>query len=113
MSPPGATQFKASPAGSWYSGPGKERDRLLNAAHLILANCGVEMSAARVRRLVQAFERRVNGNGFSFFEFLANSVAMSAMDRRAALANPDIARAINYSDPTGETAVNNVLRGAS
>jgi hypothetical protein len=35
---------------------------------------------------------------------------MSEAQKRAAMSNPDIARAISYCDPTGETAVNNVLR---
>jgi hypothetical protein len=68
------------------------------------------MSPTKVQRLVATFERRVQNNGFSFFEFIANSVAMSAGQRRAALLNPDIAMAISYTDPTGESAVKNVMR---
>jgi hypothetical protein len=71
------------------------------------------MSATKVQRLVSTFERRVQSNGFSFFEFIANSVAMSAGQRRAALLNPDIAKAISYTDLTGESAVNNVMRRAN
>jgi hypothetical protein len=36
-------------------------------------------------------------------------VQLTAQQRRQALANPDIARVIAYTDPTGETAVNNVM----
>lgn len=114
MSPPTTVLTKtARPAGSWNSGTGQARDALINTAHLILSNVGYSMSASKVCRLVGAFERRVQHNGFSFFEFIANSVALSAEQRRSALSNPDIARAISYSDPTGETAVNNVIRGKS
>jgi hypothetical protein len=110
MSPP-AAQAVARPTGSWNSGPGQTRDALINTAHLILANVGYAMSPTKVQRLVSTFERRVHGNGFSFFEFVANSVALSADQRRAELLNPDIARVIAYADPTGETAVNNAMRG--
>lgn len=110
MGPPAAQAVGARPAGSWNSGPGQARDALINTAHLILANVGYPMSPTKVQRLVSTFERRVQGNGFSFFEFIANSVALSADQRRAALSNPDIASAIAYPDPTGETAVNNVMR---
>jgi hypothetical protein len=49
-------------------------------------------------------------NGWTFFEFLANAVQLSAEQRRQALCDPDTARVISYLDPTGETAVNNVRR---
>lgn len=111
MSPPGLMAAQSRPAGSWNSGPGQTRDALINTAHLILTNVGYAMSPTKVQRLVSTFERRVQGNGFSFFEFIANSVALSADQRRAALLNPDIARVIAYADPTGETAVNNAMRG--
>lgn len=102
-----ATQ--AQPAGSCCSGP--ERDKLISDAHLILANVGIEMGARKVNRLVQTFQARVEGNGFAFFDFLANSVQLDAATRRRALADPEVARVISYSDPTGETAVRNVLAG--
>ena len=111
MSPPAATAASARPAGSWNSGTGQARDALINTAHLILTNVGYSMSATKVQRLVSTFERRVQNNGFSFFEFIANSVAMSAGQRREALLNPEIARAISYADPTGEMAVTNIMRG--
>lgn len=98
----------ASPAGNWDSG--KERDTLLKVAHTVLGNCGIEMRPAKVRRLVQTFQHRVERNGFAFFDFLANSVALSAEERRRALADPDLQRVISWADPTGETAVSNVLR---
>jgi hypothetical protein len=45
-----------------------------------------------------------------FEAFLVNSMQLTAQQRRQALANADIARVVAYADPTGETAVNNVLR---
>jgi len=71
------------------------------------------MSPSKVSRLVREYKRQVEQNGFAFFDFLANAVALSADQRRTMLADPAIARAISYADPTGETAVRNVLRGES
>ena len=66
----------------------------------------------RVNRMVRQFQARVERNGWKFFEFFTNALRLTAEQRRAALAGPDVARAIAYADPTGETAVNNVIRGA-
>lgn len=68
------------------------------------------MRPAKVRRLVQAFQQRVEGNGFTFFDFLANSVQLDAETRHRALADPDVQRVIAYADPTGDTAVRHVMK---
>lgn len=86
-------------------------EALKAAAATILTNCGFNYGPNRINRLVMAFRKRVEGNGFAFFDFLANSVQLDVEARRRALANPDIQRVISYSDPTGETAVANVMRG--
>ena len=84
---------------------------MVNAACLVLDNCGIAMSINKVSRLVRRFiDTAPHADGNLFFLYLANAVQMSEAQKRAALTNPDIARAINYADPTGETAVNNVLR---
>ena len=90
-----------------------DTDQLLRAAHLVLTNCGISMSHSKVCRLVHTFEHRVAGNGWSFFDYLANRIQLNAEKRRQLLHNPDVMRVIAYADPTGEQAVNNVLRGAS
>lgn len=110
MSPP-VLQAQAAPAGNWDGG--KERDRLINAAHTVLANCGIGMGHQKVIRLVQTFEARVERNGFAFFDFLATTVQLDVAARRRALADPDVQRVISYSDPTGETATANVMREAN
>lgn len=106
--PPDLASAQARPAGSWSSG--QERDRLITATHTILANCGMPMGGRRVNRLVQTFQQRVERNGFTFFDFLANTVQLDSEQRRRALADPEISRAIAYADPTGESAVRNVMR---
>lgn len=87
------------------------RDARVTASHTILGNCGITMSATKVRRLVQRFEHDVEPMGWSFFDFLANAVQLDVERRRQLLDNPDVARAITYADPTGEAAVRNVMRG--
>jgi len=82
---------------------------MVNHAHKLLANCGVSMSPSKVSRLVREFKHRVEQNGFPFEAFLVNTVQLTADQRRRLAANPDIAKAISYADPTGETAVNNVV----
>jgi hypothetical protein len=52
-------------------------------------------------------------SGAAFFSYLANEVQMSEAQKRTALTNPDVARVISYVDHTGETAINNVMRGLS
>jgi hypothetical protein len=88
-------------------------EKLKRAAHLVLDNCGIRMSPSKVSRIVRQYKGRVEANGFGFFDYLANAVQLSDQQKRAALLNPDIARAISYADPTGETAVNNVMRGGA
>lgn len=87
--------------------------RLIADAGVILTNSGVSMSRSKLSRLVRSFRARVEGSGWEFFDFITNSVALSEERRRAAMANPEVQRVIAYSDPTGETAVDNVLRDRS
>lgn len=84
-------------------------DSLINDARVILANCGVTMGQSKLSRLVRTFKARVEGNGWQFFDFLTNAVQLDDERRREAMANPDIQRVIAYADPTGETAVANVM----
>lgn len=83
---------------------------LIQRAHLILDACGYPMGPNKVVRLVRQFRHRVEDNGYAFFDFLANAMRLSDEQRRRALADPEIARVIAYADPTGETAVNHVMR---
>jgi len=104
-----ATVVVASSTGSWNGGP--ERDRLITAAHAVLSNCGVELSSTKVRRMVQNYERRAQRYGFDFGEFIANQVVMSEHQRRVAA--DELRRVTAYVDQTGESAVNNVVRGGT
>lgn len=84
-------------------------DKLIVAAHGILDACGYPLSQSKVSKLVRRFRYRVENNGFAFFDFIANAIQLTEAQRRNALSNPDVARCIAYADPTGETAVNNVM----
>lgn len=87
------------------------KNHLAHAAALILQNCGIQFGTRKIFRLVDSFvERAPNAGGHVFFQYIANAVQLSAGQRQAALINSDIARAISYADPTGETAVNNVMQ---
>jgi hypothetical protein len=103
MSPPGLMATR-EPTG------GTSGETLIKHAQKLLHNCHIPMSQSKISRLVRQYKHRVESNGFAFKAFLFNSVQLTAEQRRRALANPDIARVIAYADPTGETAVNNVLR---
>ena len=102
----------AAPRSGGTTSPSKSE--LIGAARVILDNCGVQFSQNKIVRLVLQFlDRAPRANGHAFFLYLTNAVQMSAEQQQSALLNPDIARAIAYADPTGETAVNNVMRGRS
>ncbi|AMS02787.1 hypothetical protein SEA_YEEZY_42 [Gordonia phage Yeezy] len=104
--PPGAARTSSSPRSIDFSGI----EDLKVAARTVLWNCGVDYGPNRINRLCVRFVNRIQGNGFDFFDFLANQVELTAQQRRSALANPDVQRVIAYADPTGETATNNVMR---
>ncbi len=107
MSPPGlmaATGFGGSATPT--------KNELITAARVILDNCGITFSNSRIYRLVIDFKAKYPmASGLLFFQWLASKVQMSQEQQRNALRNPDITRAISYADPTGETAVKNVMRG--
>lgn len=73
---------------------------LRHAAHEILAESGQALSNNMLKHTVRRF--RFGGEPGDLGQYLANAVTYQ--DQR---------RAIAYADPTGETAVRNVLRGAS
>ena len=104
MSPPTAQMRPTTTGGSTSA------ETLIKHAHKLLGNCGISMSPSKVSRLVREFKHRVEGNGFSFEAFLVNSVDLTNEQRVKALANPEVARVIAYADPTGELAVQRVMR---
>lgn len=106
MSPTG---LMASPRSGVSTSP--SMDELKSLARLVCTNIGVDFGANRINRLVTQFVRTMpNAGGRTFILYLANAVQMSEDQKRRVLSDPDIARVIAYADPTGEAAVNNVIR---
>lgn len=83
-------------------------ESLTRIAHSVLDHFGYEMTRSHISRLVRRYEAAVSG--WSFFDYFANAIALDAGQRAQARLDPDVARAISYADPTGETAVGNVKR---
>jgi len=104
-----AAAVVATSTGNWDGGP--QRDRLIAAAHTVLSNCGVQMSWTKVRRTVQMYERQAQRYGYDFGRFIAQQVEMSELQRRVAA--DELRKVTAYVDPTGESAVNNVVRGGT
>lgn len=87
------------------------KTELVNAARTVVSCLGLSLSENKIVRLVLRFKDKApQGGKHLFFQFLCSAVDLSAGQRRAALAHPDIARVIGYADPTGEHAVNRVLK---
>ncbi len=84
---------------------------MIRQTHTALTRFGVTMSPSKVSRLVRTFKQKVEGNGFPFADYIANNVEMHA-ERRRAMAS-ELRKVISYSDPTGETAIRNVLRAVA
>jgi hypothetical protein len=113
MAPPGLTA-QPQPGGSTICS-GSQIELAIRAAHKALGACGVEISPRKVNRIVHRFAARAKTHGWTFHQFVSDAANLSPKQRNRLLAQPDWARVIAYLDPTGETAVNNVLRhgGAS
>jgi len=77
----------------------------------LLAACGVYRSRAWLSRTVRDYMSSIAGAGFPFGAYLLNRVELNAEQRRAAMNDPGVAYLLEYADPTGETAVRNVLGG--
>lgn len=82
-------------------------DQIVDALQRVFENCGIAVSRSRVSRLARTYKNQVEGNGFALIDFVVNAVAMTAMQRMVVA--DELTRVIAYSDPTGETAVNNVM----
>ena len=86
-------------------------DQLVHAGRVIVDHFHISFTTSRLLRLAIKFkERAPQGDKTLFFGFLASAIDLSETQKRAALSSPDIMRVLGYADPTGEQAVNNVLR---
>jgi hypothetical protein len=108
MSPGAALAAPSTPGCN--SEPRDQIERYIRVAVATLDATGFPMGVRRMHTLVHRYVEQVAHNGWTFFEFFTNACRFDADQRRRALLNPDVARAISYADPTGETAVNRVMR---
>jgi hypothetical protein len=89
------------------------QQELACAARRFADASGLYMGQNKLLRLALKFKAfRPDADTSAFLAWFANEVNLNAEQRRrAARSNPEIARVISYSDPTGETAVNNLVHG--
>jgi hypothetical protein len=76
-------------------------ESLIRAAHSLLDARGITAGNTKVTRAVRGYLGRVSGSVTPFEEWILSALHV------------DFARVIAYADPTGESAVARVLRGAS
>lgn len=88
---------------------GQTTSEMTNVIAATFARFGVKVSPSRVSRMVRSYVATVQHNGVDFADYVANQVALTEMQRR--VVSDELRRVVCYSDPTGETAVANVMRG--
>lgn len=84
--------------------------QLLTDASTILARCGVDTRGSWLRRTVTDYCRHVAHTGYPFGPWLMARVQLNAEQRRRAMHDPELHNFLCYFDPTGESAVRNVMR---
>lgn len=83
-----------------------EAAKLTGETCAVLDRMGVRISPSKVSRLVHRYVERVQHTGYGFAEWIANGIALDAVQRR--IVADELTRVVAYSDPTGETASRNV-----
>lgn len=86
-------------------------ETLIRYANQVLDTTGVNRSPSWVSRTVRSFQQHASGR-MRFGTWLVNRLQLNTEQRIALRSNPDIAYLMTYVDPTGETAVRNVMRSA-
>lgn len=107
MSPPAAPP-QIRTGGSTSAESTSQTQLRIRAAHRLLDILDIDMSPSRVSRLVRQFDARIQRNGWTFFEFFANTCQLTVEQRRRAGTDPELAYFLRYADRTGEDAVWNV-----
>lgn len=110
MSPPTV----ATASGGTMSAEGgitvQTTDHLIRDTNLMLSRAGLRLGPSKVARLARSWLGPLSADGDEYVAYLAAHLRLTVRQRH------DVAeqyrRVIAYADPTGETAVANVLRGA-
>lgn len=104
MSPPVATATLSPRCTTTAVTP----ETLIRDTHALMAQAGVRRSANWVTKVVRAYLRSPM-RGLPFGHYLARRLELSAPERAALYAPSDLRYVLDYTDPTGETAVRNVM----
>lgn len=81
-------------------------ESLIRETHALLNHTAMRLSPSKVVRLCRDYVRKVADKGVPFGTFLANAVTLDASQRRAF---DVVYYRLSYADPTGESAVRNVV----
>lgn len=84
-------------------------DRLIRDTHALLSRAGIPAGRSKVSRVVRAWSGPLAVTP-AFVDYLARRLAMTTRQRAAV--SEEHRRVVGYADPTGESAVRNVMRGA-
>ena len=87
-------------------------ESLTRDAHRLLDACGIARSPKWIQRVVRDY-CSASASGLPFGMYLTNRVELNAQQRQVVLDRDDLRYLLEYVDPTGETAVRNVLREKS
>jgi hypothetical protein len=88
------------------------KQQMISFAREVLNNRWMLFSENKIVRLTLNFRNRMpDADGWCFYLWLCSHAQLSVEQKREALEDPDVRRfVLAYSDTTGETAVNRVLR---
>ncbi len=105
-----AAAIVATSTGNWNGGP--QRDRLIAAAHAALANRGVQMSASKVRRMVQMYEHQAQRYAHDFSDYIDTGHGVGgAAPRRRRRTRPS--RELRRQDGRDRCPKRHAFRGAT
>jgi hypothetical protein len=84
---------------------GLQLEMVISAAQRALSDEGRDITPSRVAKIVQRFTEALHGSRLGWCEFLE-----AKRNQRWLRGDPVLVRVVSYLDPTGEKAVNRVMR---
>ncbi|WP_137160135.1 hypothetical protein [Blastococcus sp. CCUG 61487] len=87
-------------------------EQLIRDTHSLLESAGIHRSPNWVAKMVRSYLRSTVA-GLPFGQVLAAKLQLTAQQRVELEARSELRYVLEYSDPTGETAVRNVMARAS
>lgn len=87
----------------------QDTESLIRDAHLFMAACGISRGNSWVTRVVRDY-LQASLAAMPFGIYLAARLDLNARQRRSLAERADMRYLLSYADPTGETAVRNVMR---